>query len=490
MRYKRVLLVLPAFKSDAGSSRPSPSIGYLAQALEDHSICYDVLDMKLGYSFQDLIYKVDKFCPDLVGFTIFTLRHKLVYEIIERLKGLRPNIHVIVGGPHICTVKEEALQVCNAIDFACCGEGEDLIVELCTGQELSSIKGLAYRGDGEIFFTGLRPLESNLDRFNFPRLNGFELGKYTDEILIMSSRGCPYSCIYCAVHLFSGKKIRVRSIDSVVDEIEYWHQRGKKILNFADDNFTFYADRVYQLCDEVEKRGLGNLTLRCSGVRADRLNRKLLQRMREVGFKGIGIGVEAGNNKVLKLLKKGETIEEIEEAIKNACDLGYEVILYFLFGAPGETEEDIEDSIRLALKYPVFKVEFYNPTPFPGTELYDWVNKHNAWTGNPNVLLNEADKIARFGSSPFFVTEELPFEKRPAINRKIEKVMSQVMLKSVQKLFEPLMGRSLSSPLSQILLSTSLLQLYYNNNYVRKLADNLRYKLLSKKNMKNEGSLP
>lgn len=478
MRYKRVLLVFPAFKSDAGSAWPSPSIGYLAQVLEDHNICYDVFDMKLGYSFQDLIHKVNGFCPDLVGFTIFTLQHKAVYEIIENLKGLRPNIHVIVGGAHICTVKEDALQICNAIDFACCSEGEELIVELCTGQELSNIKGLAYRESGKIFFTGLRPSESNLDRFNFPRFRKFELEKYTDEILILSSRGCPYRCIYCSVNLFSGKKVRVRSIDSIADEIDYWHKRGKKIINFADDNFTFYTDRVYSLCNEIEKRGLNDLTLRCSGVRADRLDRKLLQRMKEVGFKGIGIGVEAGNNKVLNLLKKGETVEEIEETIKNACDLGYEVILYLLFGSPGETEEDIEDSIKLVLKYPIFKVEFYNPIPFPGTELYDWVNKHNAWAGNPSSLLNETDKISRFGSSPFFITKELPLEKRLAISKKLEKVMRQVTMNNIQRRFEPLMGRLLSFLLARIVLSNSILRLYYSSNLFRKVLDNFRYKLL------------
>lgn len=481
MRYKRVLLVFPAFKSDAGSAWPSPSIGYLSQALEDHNIFYDVLDMKLGYSFQDLVNKVDRFCPDLVGFTIFTLKHKAVYELIVRLKGLRPDIHAIVGGPHIRIVKEDALRICNAIDFACCGEGEKLIVELCTGQELSRIRGLVYREIGDILFTGLRPYELNLDRFNFPRFNKFELDKYTDEILMLSSRGCPYSCTYCSVHLFSGKKIRVRSIDSIADEIAYWHRRGKKILNFADDNFTFYTDRVYQLCDEIEKRGLGDLTLRCSGVRADRLDRKLLQRMKEVGFKGIGIGVEGGNNKVLRSLKKGETVEEIEETIKNACDLGYEVILYFLFGTPGETEEDIEDSIKLVLKYPVFKVEFYNPVPFPRTELYDWVNKNNAWTGDPITLLNEADKVARFGSSPFFITKELPLEKRLQLSKKLEKVMRQVTMRNIQRRFEPLMGRLFSFLFARLLLSNLILHLYYSNSSFRKLVDNLRYKLLPAK---------
>ena len=153
MRYNRVLLVFPAFKSEAGSAWPSPSIGYLAQAMEDHNTCYDVLDMKLGYSFQDLINKVDEFCPDLIGFTIFTLHHKAVYEIIEKLKGLMPNIQVIVGGAHMCTVKEDALRKCNAIDYVCCGEGEELIIELCTGKELASIKGLAYREGGEIILT-------------------------------------------------------------------------------------------------------------------------------------------------------------------------------------------------------------------------------------------------------------------------------------------------------------------------------------------------
>ena len=179
------------------------------------------------------------------------------------------------------------------------------------------------------------------------------------------------------------------------------------------------------------------------------------------------------------MIKKGETIEEIEETIKSACDLGYEVILYLMFGVPGETEEDIQDSIKLVLKYPIFKVEFYNPVPFPGTELYEWANKNNAWTGDPLTLLNDADKIARFGSSPFFTTKELSFEKRVAISKKLKKVMRKVTTKNIQRRIEPLLGRLLSHLLAQVFLSTLILQLYYKNNFFRKLVDNFRFKLSS-----------
>ena len=164
-----------------------------------------------------------------------------------------------------------------------------------------------------------------------------------------SSRGCPYKCIFCSVKAVAGGKLRVRSPENVIDEIEYWYQKGYRKFNFVDDNFTFYRDRVYKICDEIQRRGLKNLKFTCAGgIRADTVDHKLLARMKEVGFYYNAFGVEGGNDKVLKSIKKGEKMEQIRSAIKDACDLGYEVMLFFLVGSPGETWKDIEDSVAVA----------------------------------------------------------------------------------------------------------------------------------------------
>ena len=157
------------------------------------------------------------------------------------------------------------------------------------------------------------------------------------------------------------------------------------VINY-DHNFGFIKGRVYKICDEIEKRNMNDAELRCSnGLRADRIDRALLTRMKEVGFNYIAFGVDGGNNKVLKFLKKGETIEKIDRAIKNACDLGLDVKAFIIVGTPGETRQDIEDSIRFARKYPIARVNFNNAIPYPGTEMFDYVKEHNLFLVSPEV---------------------------------------------------------------------------------------------------------
>jgi len=478
MKFKKVLLVFPAFDSDTGSSRPSPSIGYLAQTLEDNKIEYDVMDMMLGYSFKELKDKVASFKPDLIGLTLFTLHHRAVYAMLEKLRSTFPDIKIIVGGPHVSIDREKVLKQCAAIDFGCVHEGEKLLVELCHGENPENIPGLIFRDDQRIIAGQPGPFEQNLSELGFPKLKKFELNKYASEVAIVSSRGCPYSCIFCSVSQTLGRKIRTRRADDVVNEIEYWHRKGKRIFNFLDDNFTIYPQRVYEICDEIESRKLKGLVLRCSnGVRADKLDAPLLQKMWSVGFRSIGIGVEAGNNTVLKLLKKGETIEQIDAAVKIACEIGYEVALFFVFGAPGETGEDVEDSINFALKYPVFKVDFYNLIPFPGTELFDWVEHNNAWAADKEELLDATDKNIRFGSRPFFQTFELPLAKRIALNRTLRGVMRKVEKKYITRQLRKKFG-ILACPLAQAASTRFVQKLYFGNNEFRKLAEKVRYSLM------------
>lgn len=160
----------------------------------------------------------------------------------------------------------------------------------------------------------------------------------------------------------------------------------------------------------VKELNHDDLVLKCpNGVRADAVDRNLLQRMKEAGFTQLSFGVEAGNNKVLRSIKKGETIEVMERSIKEACEIGFDVTLFFLVGSPGETPSDVEDSVALALKYPLYEAMFYNLIPFPGTELFEWVREKGLFLREPREYLNNA---SHWDSEPVFETPEFSVEER------------------------------------------------------------------------------
>ncbi|MEI8348649.1 MAG: radical SAM protein [Candidatus Omnitrophota bacterium] len=477
--YKKVLLINPSVAgSYLGPIRPPASLGYIAEYLAAHSIAYDVIDMRLGYRVSVLWRKIESVKPDLIGVPIWSYRYKETYNFIHAIKQRYPAIAIASGGPHVSTLRKEVLKGCPEIDFGVVLEGENTLVELCQGREPSSIKGLLYRDAGEVVYTGERNFTTELDGVPFPKYDKFELNKYLlKEILVISSRGCPFDCIYCPVSLAMGKVLRTRSAENVVDEIEYWYNKNYRQFNFGDDNFTFVKDRVHRICDEIQKRGLRNLDLRCgNGIRADKVDKALLTRMREVGFTYIGIGVEAGNNRVLDSIKKHERIEHIEQAIQDACGLGYDVTLFFLAGSPDESLSDINDSITLAQKYPVFDARFYNIIPYPGTELFDWLSKNNYFLRNYQDYLNDASV---FLNRPLFTTPQLDVAQRIDLFRRLRRVENAILRKTIKR---KMIKHKIIGFIAAYILTSSLFRyLIRHNKYVRNMIEWARYKFSSSK---------
>lgn len=412
-RYSRVMLIKPIyFRSHYGHRHLPAGLGYISEALNRVGILNTVVDMGLGYDLEELKSKIQKFEPDLIGVSIMSLGYKDTYGMINELKKAYPEIAVIAGGPHVSTLRERVMRDCLSIDYGVTLEGEQTIIDLCSDHiPVTEIKGLLYRDSSrEIKYTGNREFISDLDTNGFPTYSQFELHKYPPAITVTTSRGCPYACIYCSAHIAIGKRFRFRSAESVADEFEYWHKRGLQEFWIADDNFTLRQERAWQICDEIEKRHLSGLKIACgNGIRADKVTRELLARMKEVGFYQLAFGVEAGTDEILKRLRKSETINTIEYAVKNACDLGYQVKLFFLLGSPGETKDDIRNSINLATKYPVYDVCFNNLIPYPNTELFDWVTERGYLKEGWEVYLNDA---SHKDNEPFFRTPELSFKER------------------------------------------------------------------------------
>ena len=477
MRFRKVLLVSPPSTSRYGGLRVPAGIGYIAQALYDNSIDYDYVDMRIGYTWRYLRKKALAFQPDLIGFSMITVGYKLAYKVISDLKQLLPNAKIVAGGHHITILKEKVLQECDDIDFGVVHDGEKTIIELCkSDMPYEDIKGLILRKNQQIVFTGKRARVENLDEYAFPRYHNFKMNDYSKQIPINSSRGCIFQCTFCPNKLIGGK-FRTRSVTNFVDEIEYWYAKGIRQFAIDDDNFTLKKQRVYDICDEIEKRNFKGLFIRCSnGIRADRVDRQLLARMKDIGVREAGFGVDGGNNKVLGYLKKGETIESIERAIKDACELGYDVKMFIIVGTPHETAEDIEDSIKLAKKYPIARVNFNNAIPYPGTEMFDYVKEHDLFLIPPEEYLNT---VSEEKSIPVFETPELPREERIKMLERCHKVEKEVMKNTAYRMYGyyPLVGYFIKHCFNVTLFE----KLFFKNLFFRKIFEWMRYrKILAK----------
>lgn len=462
MRYSKVLLVCPKFYK--GRNRlahfPLIGLGYVSEMLIKSGIDVSVLDMNLGYEFKGLEERIREFRPELIGFTGMTLDYMNLYGLFNKVKQLYPKIKIALGGAHLSSVREKALQECPAIDYGIILEGDISMPQLCLGESLSKIQGIIYRENGQIKTNNFESFIEVLDSLSFPRFEKFELDKYPlKQICIVTSRGCPYDCIYCSVNASVGKKFRARSAQSIVEELEYWYNKGYRDIFILDDNFTLIYKRVEEFCDLLSKKNLKGLRLKNpSGIRADRVDRKLLKALKDVGFDMIAFGVESASDKVLKNIKKGENSEIIEKSIREACEVGFDIDLFFLVGSPGETMEDLEKSFALAKRYLVRRAVFYNLIPLPSTPLLKWLNDNNYLTRPIEDVLNNA---SYYKNTPCFFTPEMSIAER----RKAFRIAQGVSLKVRRRFIESkIRGPALLKRVITYFYSTAFAEDVVNNN--------------------------
>jgi radical SAM superfamily enzyme YgiQ (UPF0313 family) len=421
----KISLVYPSYSQMLGTSdfkrfgiyagagkipeRPHIGIGYLSESLTRNGYEHDFIDMNLFPSYKDFKLRTKRFSPTVIGLTMVTPGYLHAYKLIRQIKKDFPKSKIIVGGPHVGVTMTQLFKDCPYIDVGFISEAEKSLIDYLNNDcRPEKVKGVIYKKGKKTVFNPPE-LEEDIDEFGFPRYEKFDLKKYSG-VGLYTSRGCPFRCIFCTVEAYRRKRFRGKSVKSVIEEIVYWYGRGQKLFPIEDDNFTLDMDRIFRLCDEIKKLKLKDLQFALGqGIRADRVNRKLLRKMYNVGFKYATIAVEGGNNRVLKNLNKGETIEKIDKAIKDACEIGYEVRLLFVVGAPGETWKDIEDSFKIAKKYPVMYSRFNNLLPIPGTELFSWVEKENLFITPPEKYLNSYHMDY---TEPWYETPELTAEER------------------------------------------------------------------------------
>jgi radical SAM superfamily enzyme YgiQ (UPF0313 family) len=337
--------------------------------------------------------RVRQMRPDVVGIQALTFTLVDALEAAEAAKRAAPAARVVMGGPHANLFPEETLAF-PAVDFLLLGEGESNIAgfldEAQEGGPTAGVPGIVLRGQdgGGAAFGPPNPLIEDLDALPMPARHLLDNARYASVLgkgkrltTIMSSRGCPARCVFCdRPHL--GKRFRARSAESVAEEMERClRDLGVDEFFFYDDTFTIDGRRVFAVCEEVRRRGLKvswDIRARVSSV-----DREMLRALRDAGCARIHFGIESGNERVLKTIRKGVDLEGARQVFAWCRELGIESLAYFMFGFPGEGPAEAEDTVRYALSLRCDYVHVAATTPFPGTELYRMGMESGLYRGDP-----------------------------------------------------------------------------------------------------------
>lgn len=308
----------------------------------------------------------------------------------KTLKEEIKDVFVVLVGSHVTFFHKEIMRENEFLDCVCRGEFDftirDLGITLSQKGDLKKVKGITFRDKDGVHINEERPLIQNLDETPFPARHivkdrfyrqGTFIGKLSTTMV--SSRGCPYQCIFCLwPNTLYGHKWRMRSAENVVEEIEEAAKKyGIDEIYFDDDSFALNRERVLRICELVEKR---NLKVRwIAQCRVDSIRDEgIAKAMKEAGCHYIRFGVESGSQKMLDIMKKGITLTNARRAFDVCRKVGIKTQAFFLFGIPGENHDTIEETIEFAKALRPDSAQFAVVIPHPGTELYK-ICKNNGW---------------------------------------------------------------------------------------------------------------
>jgi len=364
-------------------SQPPLGLAMVATVLEKNGYLVKILDLPALRLFENslpAIIRREK--PDVVGITAMTPTISSAVSVAKKVKESDSNITVVLGGAHATILPEETLQSTPEIDIIVRGEGEQTTLELVKALEkdpsnINHILGITYRKGDSMKSNPPRAPILDLDVLPFPAFHLLPIRRYrlhppfgrrTPVMPIITSRGCPYRCIFCSKSVF-GKKYRSNSSAYVVDEIRHLNEKfGVKEIKFYDDVFTLDKKRVIAISRQLKEQEI-DIPWTCE-TRVNLVDRELLGVMKDAGCYMIAYGVESGNQGVLNSLKKDITLEQAIKAFKLTHEAGIETVAYFMIGSLGETPKTIMETIKFAKKLDPDFVQFSISTPYPGTRLY------------------------------------------------------------------------------------------------------------------------
>jgi len=408
----KVLLINPPQTFYPGSEPPAGNLPiglmYLAAVLQRGGYSVEILDafmlgacefkpedenVTVGLPLQQIKQEVEKRKPDILGIAgPFTCQIENTIKVSVVAKEVNPNILTVVGGPHVTLVPNECLDEVKTVDIAVINEGEYALLEIAQHYEnkkpLTDVKGIAYRSGNEVIVNPPRPFLTDLDELPYPAYDLVDMERYLNPkqigyrsfqnraISMITSRGCPFNCCFCAVHLHMGQSFRAHSAQYVLDHIQYVVDKYKvKNIFFEDDNLTLDIKRFEAICDGIIQRKIHVGWETPNGVRADCLSLELLRKMKQSGANSIFVGVESGDQQILdSVICKSLDLNRVVDFAKNAQQIGLKTGAFYIIGFPGETKENMHHTVDFALdlkrKYDV-GMHLFAATPSYGTRLYE-----------------------------------------------------------------------------------------------------------------------
>ncbi len=373
---------------------PPFNVGYLAASLERQGHTVGFFDGTLHNACEaDYLAAVESFRPDLIGISVFSRGHGKAKRLIAALKR-RFDAATVIGGPQVTAMPEAVMEDIGA-DFAVIGEGEETICELASALGsgrggFGGIDGLAHREAGRVAVNKARALIEKLDSIPYPAWHLMPPSEYwIVPILataksfpiapIMTSRGCPFPCTFCASNTTWKFRVRYRSPENVVGEMRLLRDKfGVREFLITDDNFTLNKGFAMSVCEGIIKEDL-RVNWQCSnGVRVDTLSPDLLRLMKKAGCYSVGLGIESGNQKILDRAKKKLDLRKVSRVLCDLDEAGIKSYGFFIFGFPGETARTALDTMDFALSNRLDRAWFNIMTPYPGSELFnEWIKKRS-----------------------------------------------------------------------------------------------------------------
>lgn len=386
----KVLLINPNYReiySYGGAKELTPlfpplGLAHIAAVLRKNDIDVKILEANINNLNHEQIKKeINNYGPNFIGITATTC---LIEEANEIAKLCPDNTTIIVGGIHASSLPVETLEQFPDIDLVVIGEGEYTMLDIARLKPLYKIAGIYYRKNNKIFKNEPRPLIKNLDELPFPARDLLPMGKYWSVGIkkypfatIMTSRGCPYNCNFCVNYKVLGKKFRYRSPENVLEEIdELVNKYHIKELSILDDNFSLLPNRVEKICDGLIERRYNLIWKTSNGIRADSITEPLIQKMKKAGCYLLAFGVESGNPEILKVIQKGETLDQIKNAVMLCKKYRIKTEAFFMIGNENETEGTMQDTINFAKELDIDIAQFQVFIPLPGSSYYEKIKQN------------------------------------------------------------------------------------------------------------------
>lgn len=409
---------------------PPIGIGILAAYLLSQNKDVKILDENVisitEKLLEDFVKDISK--PYIFGISCVTAAIKRGYELAAMIKMKYPDAKVIMGGIHPTVLPQEALQT-GSVDIVVKGEGEQtlsLLYELIKRkQDYTDIPGISFKRGNEFIHNPDAHLLPDLNLLPAFPYHLFETVQQRYNLgFILSSRGCPYSCIFCSQRFISGRNCRYVSLERVIEEISLLINRyNQKSIVFVDDNFTTHRERVKKLCLLMHEKGFYEKAKFHCQTRGDSVDEEILGHLKMAGFKYIDFGLETASERLMILLNKGERVEDNIKAVRLAKKFGFRTSGTFILGLPTETELERRQAYNLAKALDLDYVRFNNATPYPGTKLFEMAKNDGRLNIDQNwTNLNACGSLV----GGYFSKTKLPYVPNTTTEIKLKKYIFKI----------------------------------------------------------------